>query len=229
MNEEASRDAPFSARLGAFFGHLRDYLNLGPRRDREPLTDGVALRRFLETRSSYVAQTSLYGYLRTRAGMRYPELFDDDTFVASINIAKWHVWLACLSDLCVYTGSRLLHGSTAGRDDVEQCMQVLLQEILAATGVPQEAGGEFAAHAERVTLRLAGCDLARIGDDESAFTESPNALVRYAPIVDTLKELDAGIVRNSVRFRWQEVRRDLRRNLDADRVMASRRPGSAAR
>ena len=38
---------------------------------------------------------------------------------------------------------------------------------------------------------------------------------------DELKQYDAEIVRGSVRFRWQEVRRDLRRDLDAEAVLAS--------
>jgi hypothetical protein len=37
--------------------------------------------------------------------------------------------------------------------------------------------------------------------------------------MDTLKELDDEIVRNSVRFRWQEVRRDLAQHLDARAVL----------
>ena len=83
---------------------IRDYLGIGRSRRRVPVADREALKLFLATRASHVAQTSLYGYLRTRAGMRYPELFDDDGFVLSINIAKWQIWLACLSDLAVFAG-----------------------------------------------------------------------------------------------------------------------------
>jgi hypothetical protein len=38
-------------------------------------------------------------------------------------------------------------------------------------------------------------------------------LLRYAPIVDEFKELDREIVRNSIRFRWRDVRAQLRRRL----------------
>ena len=51
----------------------------------------------------------------------------------------------------------------------------------------------------------------------------PAALVEWAPIVEDIKQLDQHIVRNSVRFRWQEVRRDLRRDLDADAVLSAHR------
>jgi len=198
---------------------LRDYL--GGRRNRaQPVSDRAALRQFLETRASYVAQMSLYGYLRTRTGVRFPELFADEPFVESINQAKWHIWLACLSDLSVYAGLLILQRTKGSTDDVRHLMQSVVEDVLASLGTPGDAGPEFTAHADRVRTRLALCDWSGLSDDESAFTESPEALVRYAPVIDELKSLDAPIVRNSVRFRWQEVRRDLRRLLDAEAVFA---------
>jgi hypothetical protein len=72
-----------------------------------------------------------------------------------------------------------------------------------------------------VRARIALCDWPSVADDETPFSESPAALVRHAPVVDEFKQLDEPIVRNSVRFRWQEVRRALRRDLDAVAVLAT--------
>jgi len=201
----------------------------GGRRGSRPraVADRDGLRAFLETRASYVAQMSLYGYLRTRAGVRFPELFDDDPFVVSINIAKWHIWLACLSDLSVYAGFLMLHRTKVSADEVGKLMRAVLDDALAVAGTPDDAGPEFASHADRVRARLALCDWPTIADNEFAFVESPDALVQWAPIVDDLKQLDADVVRNSVRFRWQEVRRDLRRDLLADAVLAEASAGVA--
>ena len=198
---------------------LRSYLGLGREAAPEPIDTPEALARFLDKRASYVAQTSLYGYLRTRAGMRYPELFDDDPFVASINIAKWHVWLDCLSDLAVYAGSRIAQQAPRELPRVARMVVVLVDDVLARTGTPTEAGDAFAEHANRVRNRLARTDWLAVGKDEAAFTESPTGLVRWAPVMDELKELDEEIVRNSVRFRWQEVRRDFSRHLDSQSVL----------
>ena len=89
------------------FAALRDYLG-GSRRGRLRRIDTpAALQAFLGARSSHVAQTALYGYLKARAGTRFPELFEHPTYLESINIAKWQVWLACLSDLSVYAGGLL--------------------------------------------------------------------------------------------------------------------------
>ena len=189
-------------------------------RREEPIRDAGALRQFLQTRASHVAQMTLYGYLRTRAGTRFPELFDNDAFVASMNIAKWHVWLACLSDLAIHAGTVLRRRNIAA-EDTGSLMRRLLEEILDDTGTPADAGPEFPAHAQRVRARLALCGWSAQADDEVAFAESPTALVYWAPIVDDLKALDEAIVRNSIRYRWHEVRRDLHKNLDAAAVMAS--------
>ena len=189
-------------------------------RRREPVHDVDALRAFLRTRASHVAQMTLYGYLRTRAGTRFPELFENDTFAVSINIAKWHVWLACLADLSVYAGALLRRNGGVGADEAGALIRRLVEDILEETGTPADAGPEFAAHAQRVRARLAVCDW-NPADEEAAFVESPAAVVHWAPIVDDLKALDEGIVRNSVRFRWHEVRRELSHNLDPAAVFAS--------
>ncbi|MDD9810453.1 MAG: hypothetical protein OXU71_01870 [Gammaproteobacteria bacterium] len=195
---------------------------LGGRRG--ALDSPAALGEFLDSRASHVAQTALYGYMKTRAGTRFPALFEDPAMLTSINIAKWHVWAACLSDLAVYSGVLLRRDSGAPAETVRAALMPLVARALESSGGGgdrDEAGEDFPAAVARVKARLAGCDLDALGDDDSAFTESPRALVHWAPIADELKRRDAGIVRNSVRFRWQEIRRDLRRRLRAREVMAA--------
>jgi len=205
----------------AFWRTLRTYFGAVPGRRGKRIADFEALQHFLASRSSHVAQTALYGYLRTRAGTRFPELFDDDDFARSINFAKWHVWLACLSDLSVYAGGLLIQRSHASCALVEQVMSVAVEAVLSNTGKPDDAGPEFAQDADRVGARLLNCDWASVQDSETPFSRSPEALVHWAPVVDEFKLEDDEIVRNSVRFRWHEVRRDLRRDLDANALMAS--------
>lgn len=204
--------SPWYARLVAQFQAFVQ------RRRLQPIRDPEALRTFLQTRASYVAQMTLYGYLRTRSGVRFPELFNNDQFVESINIAKWHVWLACLSDLSAYAGG-MLRRSGATDAAVKELVERLVGKILAETGTPADAGPEYAAHADRVKARLALCDWAAQADGNGPFVESPTALVYWAPIVEELKVLDEEIVRNSVRFRWNEIREQMRRALDARAVM----------
>lgn len=222
MTNETIRTGRFANWAGNLWGALREHFgSVGRRRRGEPIRDRASLRYFLQTRASYVAQISLYGYLRTRAGMLYPQLFDDDEYVRMINIAKWHIWLACLSDLSVYTGGLMLQNSPASTSEIGALMDQLVATILDETGIPAEAGSEFSAHAERVQMRLKACDWERVTDDATPFSESPPALIRWAPVVDSFKEVDEAIVKNSIRFRWQEIRRELRRSLDSAAVRGS--------
>ena len=56
-----------AASAKAVWGLMKAYIGLGKRAKNQPIGDIETLRVFLQTRSSHVAQTSLYGYLRTRA------------------------------------------------------------------------------------------------------------------------------------------------------------------
>ncbi len=200
---------------------LRAYLGGDSARRRAERIDTIAsLQNFLETRASHVTQTSLYGYLRTRAGSRYPQLFANDDFAKVMNAAKWNIWLACVSDLAVYAGSLLAQRGAHAAGDTTRVMSMVIDNIF-ESGTPPEADREYPALADRVRERVCACPWHDVPDNDAAFSESPDALVRWAPIVDELKELDAEIVRNSVRFRWQEVRQELRKSLDAGAVLKS--------
>jgi len=198
---------------------MREYFTLKQLSRLEPVKNRDSLTQFLNTRASFVAQTSLYGYLRTRAGMRYPELFEDDDFVNSINIAKWQIWLDCLSDLTIYCGGLLMRHPDVSETTVSSLMEDIVENILAETGIPQDAGEKFSISANHVRQRVATCDWKTVTDDEQPFSDSPPSLVRWAPIIDELKQLDEDIVINSVRFRWQKVRREIRRALDTTAVL----------
>lgn len=210
-----------SVRPADIWTTFKAYFGLGRAATPEPIDSPVALASFLDKRASFIAQTSLYGYLRTRAGMRYPELFDDDPFVEGINIAKWHIWLDCLADLTVYSGSRMAQQAPRELPRIAGLMSMLVDEILMEKGTPSEAGGEYAAHVEKVRDRVARTDWLAVGDQEAAFTASPASVVHWSPVIQDLKDLDEEIVRNSVRFRWQEVRRHFQEYLDVAALLAT--------
>jgi hypothetical protein len=58
-------------------------------------------------------------------------------------------------------------------------------------------------------LRIRSCDWSLECDDAAIFSQSLEAVFYWSPIADELKKRDETIVRNSVKFRWIEVRRDL--------------------
>ncbi len=215
------------AKVAELWQTLMEYLGPGGRSRAQRIAVREDLCAFLGSRANHIAQTSLYGYLRARAGVRYPELFANEDFVKSIDIAKWYIWLACLSDLAVFAGGLVVLQTGAQSADVGRLMREVADTVLASTGIPAEAGAEFNSLADSLRARLEACDWASVQDNETPFSESPAALIKWAPIFDDLKRLDDEIVRNSMRFRWREVRSDLRRDLDAGMLIASEIPRSA--
>ena len=65
------------------------------------------LEKFIQTKSAWVTQVTLYSYLKTRMGTRYVLHFDNDVFMSSLDIAKWNIYSVALQDLTLFTFSYL--------------------------------------------------------------------------------------------------------------------------
>ena len=50
---------------------------------------------------------TLYGYLKTRMGAKHVIMFEDKSFLNSINIAKWHIYATSLTDCTFFCFSHL--------------------------------------------------------------------------------------------------------------------------
>jgi hypothetical protein len=193
------------------------------RRESGPLDSPESLGTFVSTRAAFMAQKTLYGYLKTRMGTRYPSMFEDAAFVASIDIAKLHVYAACLSDLSLYAAACALAGSQATEADCRGLALACFERGLAdnaeaAAGVEAFSPVEAKAAFER---RLAFWDWVDGPKGADIFSESPVALVRWAPIAPELKQFDREIVENSLKFKWRDARRDFERRLDGAAVAAA--------
>ena len=188
---------------------IRRFIELATRawRPAPRIASVEALVDFLHSRSALVAQTALYGYLRTRMGTRYPEIFQDDRFTEGLEQARAQAFLACLADLTVHTVAVAAPG---GRKD---CERAVLQCFRLSIGThPDEKTIEQAC--DRLARRLTGIDWAQIGHGGAAFTESPAAVIDAAPVSEAFREQDREIVENSVRLRWVDVRRQLHERID---------------
>tara|TARA_B100000963_G_scaffold172185_1_gene149728 strand:- start:388 stop:1020 length:633 start_codon:yes stop_codon:yes gene_type:complete len=207
-------------------GKIRDYFSTIGRsflfwRTPSPLTDADALAVFCLQRASYVAQTALFGYLRTRAGLQHFNLFTDKRFVAVLKPERTRLVLVCLDDLVVYAAAILPELSPESRAE--------LAARLFASGIaalqddalsPEELRGaqsEF----ERSSHLIDWAARAASDKGIAAFRKSAEALLELAPIVDSVKKYDDEIVTNSMHFKWHNVRLQLRERLDAYALLAS--------
>lgn len=198
------------------------FARLTVRRDSGPI-DGIdSLCAFVSTRAAFVAQKTLYGYLKTRMGTRYPSLFEDDVFVASINVAKMHVFAACLSDLAVFAASRALRDEPV-EDSLRQDLALACFTKGLADNQEQARGVEdFSIEAAEAEFRrrLAFQDWHGGATGAGLFTASPAALYKWAPIAPELKRDDKEIVENSIKFTWREVRAQFDKRVQGASVAA---------
>ena len=184
--------------------------------DSSPISCPDRLIEFIHTRSAYVAQTSLYGYLKTRMGRNYVAIFKDSKYAPSLNTTKWSLYSACLSDLVVYSVALMVRKTGMDLDDAAEfavhCHDTCVSQTFDGPYADAIRDQVIAAFAERCTNVV----WANASIGESAFSLSPKTLAGSAPVSDEFKELDRDIVMNSIRFRWDDVRNQLRRRLDAE-------------
>lgn len=190
------------------------------RRDRSPIDSVALLNEFVSTRSAFIAQKTLYGYLKTRIGTRYPSMFEDDVFVDSINIAKLHVFAACLSDLTIHAIARATQKESITDDTrravAGECFRAALAEN--SNGAHKKFSNEDCT--ADFSKRLDDTDWSSGALGRENFTRSPAALVKWAPIAPELKKYDSEIVANSIKFAWQDIRKQLDQRLDAGVISA---------
>ena len=74
---------------------------------KKKISNLIDLEEFIQKKSAWVSQVTLYGYLKTRMGTKYVLHFDDEKFLGSINTAKWNIYSIALQDLTFYTLSFL--------------------------------------------------------------------------------------------------------------------------
>ena len=200
-----------------FFEMVR--VRLSPWKRLEPVDSSKTFGEFLATRAAFIAQKTLYGYVKTRMGMKYPQMFEDDIFIESLNISKWQVYAACLSDLAIFMAAQV-YARNRNPEEASAIADKHYTDCISDRFGDSEFTGDSQALIETFRNRLVLVDWNNAADTEGAFKESPKALVRWAPIDDSLKKYDREIVENSIRFQWQRVRSDFRKTFDADAFLA---------
>ena len=169
------------------------------------------LQNFIQERSAHVTQTTLYGYLKTRMGHKFTLMVADEEFSKSINIAKWNIYVAAISDLTFYVFSYLYNQKNFKHDNAEKIFNNIIN-------------GEIKNGLDEKIVKIAkinfGSKINNINWStyylENPFKDSGLALYNWSPIVDELKNLDKEIVLNSIELKWNLVKnefKDLTRDL----------------
>ena len=167
------------------------------------------LEEFIQTKSAWVSQVTLYSYLKTRMGTRYVLHFDNDEFMKSVNEAKWNIYSVALQDLTFFTFSYLNVNSNFREPDKakEIFLKILDDEITNKMpfNIIEEAKKEF-------DERLIKIDWEKYHNDRP-FNPSALAMYKWAPIADELKTLDRKIVLNSVILKWDVIEKEFKERI----------------
>ena len=172
---------------------------------KKKLKDLNDFEEFIQTKSAWVAQVTLYSYLKTRMGTRYVLHFDNDEFMTSVNLAKWNIYAVALQDLTFYVFSFLK--IKFNYQNLEKAKETFLNIL------DDEVSNKMPLDIIEETKRTFDERLSKINWDNQIndypFNQSALALYKWAPIADELKNLDRQIVLNSVILKWDIIKKEL--------------------
>tara|TARA_Y100001935_G_C17110782_1_gene410737 strand:+ start:89 stop:712 length:624 start_codon:yes stop_codon:yes gene_type:complete len=162
------------------------------------------LEYFIQTKSAWVTQVTLYNYLKTRMGTRYVLHFDNDEFMGSVNLAKWNIYSVSLQDLTFFTFSYLKNNFNY--QDIEKAKEIFNKILDDETSnkmpidIIDEARKNFGERFQNINWNNYYLDL--------PFNPSALSLYKWAPIAEELKTLDRKIVLNSMILKWDVVKQE---------------------
>ena len=160
------------------------------------------LTLFIQTKSAWVSQVTLYNYLKTRMGTKWVLHFDDEIFLASINKAKWNIYSIALQDLTFYSLSYLnVFYNYQETESAKKIYEEILNEEF-NNSMPEEV---ILRGKEKFTERLQKIDW-NTYYKSWPFNESALTLYEWAPIAEELKTLDRKIVLNSMILKWDNIK-----------------------
>ena len=168
------------------------------------------LEHFIQTKSAWVTQVTLYNYLKTRMGTRYVLHFDNDVFMSSLDIAKWNIYSVALQDLTLFTFSYLkVNFNYQNIDQSKEIFSKILENEISnkmPLDIIEEAKKTFNERLQNINWEIYYKDL--------PFNPSALSLYKWAPIAEELKTLDRKIVLNSMILKWDIIKKEFEKLIE---------------
>ena len=164
------------------------------------------LENFIQSKSAWVTQVTLYGYLKTRMGTRYVLHFENDKFMESVNLAKWNIYAVALQDLTFFSFSYLKN--VLNYQEINKAKEIFLKILddevnnKMPLDIIEEAKKNFDERLQNINWETYHDDL--------PFNLSALSLYKWAPIAEELKILDRKIVLNSVILKWDVIKKEFK-------------------
>ena len=177
---------------------------------KKKIKDLDELEYFIQTKSAWVTQVTLYSYLKTRMGTRYVLHFDNNEFMASVNLAKWNIYSIALQDLTFFTFSYLkVNFNYQDTSQAKEIFNKILDDEISnkmPLDIIEEAKRTFNERLQNLNWETYYKDL--------PFNPSALSLYKWAPIAEELKSLDRKIVLNSMILKWDIIRNEFEKLIE---------------
>jgi len=171
---------------------------------KKKIKDIKDLKEFIQKKSAWVSQVTLYSYLKTRMGTKYVLHFDNEELLGSINKAKWNIYSVALQDLTFFSFSYLnVFFNYQEVENAKKIYENILNDEI-TNGMPLEViekGKNF------FEERLKKIDW-KTHYSNLPFNDSALSLYEWAPIAEELKTLDRKIVLNSMILKWDNIQKE---------------------
>ena len=168
------------------------------------------LEHFIQTKSAWVTQVTLYSYLKTRMGTKYVLHFDNDVFMSSVNLAKWNIYSVALQDLTFFTFSYLkVNFNYQNTSQANEIFNKILDDEISnkmPLDIIKNAREDFNTRLKNLNWESYYKDL--------PFNPSALSLYKWAPIAEELKTLDRKIVLNSMILKWDIIKQEFEKLIE---------------
>ena len=173
---------------------------------------------YIDKNSSFVSQVTLYPYLKTRAGTQHPKLFENEKFLNSLRISRWHIYISCVNDMSIFIASICAKDYDYSNIKAYKLAKYLSTTIFKKIKQNDIDDSEFHLSVKNISKIYKGLILNQITKREVLFKKSADDLIKWVPVSEQFKKEDETILRNSINFRWIPIRKEVHQNIDTNEI-----------
>ena len=193
---------------------ILEYFGIRPKK---PISQLGELVEFIHRNASFVSQVVLLTYIKARAGTQYPKLFENREYLKSIEMARSNIYAACVADLIFYVINE--HCLTDIKTKKIHFIQPkLVDEVFKFAKYDEKVVEQFNEMKRRCKEQINKLNIEKT--DHKLFRMSSDTFFKWAPMAEEFKKDDEEIMRNSMLFRWIEVRRELRSRIEPSLIFS---------
>ncbi len=167
----------------------------------EPIADGAALGRFIDSRAAFLAQKGIVEFCRVRAGIHWQKLFAEDEFRRALTRSTWQAYGPTLALVCEMVEAALRPHAGIDRQRAAHAILAIARDRYLAYPLP--AGFTAEQWSEGLELVVRAIE-ARQGEASRPVRHMPREMARLVfaalPLHPAIVTNDADYIHNNLRM-----------------------------